>query len=106
MMNSKTKKTQLISKIFLNLSNINEGITYKNISKPFFYVFFKKHFRPKSYIEKNLAKVCWEKLSEFNNILSEWKIINNSPFYFKGIKSKKIMINQKKKLKSLILRRN
>lgn len=106
MMISNANKNQLISKIFLKLLKINEGITCKNNSKPFFSVFFKKHFKTKSYLEKNLAKVCWKKLSKFNKILSEWKIINSSPINFKGIKTKKIMINQKKKLKNLILQRN
>ena len=106
MMIINAKKNQLISKIFLNLFKINEGITYKNNSKPFFSFFFKKSFKNQSVLEKNLAKVCWKKLSEFNKILNEWKIINNSPFNFKGNKSKKIMIKRKKKLKNLILRRN
>jgi hypothetical protein len=106
MMIISSKKNQLISKLFLNLFKINEGISYKSNSKPFFSLFFKKNFKTHFGLEKNLAKVCWKKLSEFNKILTEWKIINNSPFNFKGIKSKKIMINQKKKLKNFILRRN
>jgi len=102
----KVKNNQLISKVFSGLSQINEQKTFKIESKLFFTIFCKKLIGSGFSTETNLAKVCWKKLSEFNDFLLRWKIENNSPFCFHGIKNKNNMINQKKKLKSVILRRN
>ena len=88
-MKKNIRNNQLISKIFSRLSEINEQNTFKNEFKLFFTVYCKKSLKTGSSTETDLAKVCWKKLSEFNDTLIRWKIINNVPFYFHGIKSKK-----------------
>ena len=84
----KVKNNQLISKVFSGLSQINEQKTFKIESKLFFTIFCKKLIGSGFSTETNLAKVCWKKLSEFNDFLLRWKIVNNSPFCFHGIKTK------------------
>lgn len=55
--------------------------------------------------EPFFAKNCWKGALKFNKIISDWKISNHYPFLIKGIKSKKFVNSQKKKLKKFITRK-
>lgn len=54
--------------------------------------------------ESHFARTCWKGLLKFNKIISQWKISNNCPFLIKGIKTKKFINLQKKRLKKFVAR--
>ena len=86
------------------IANIFQHIIYEN--KKFFFTDFVKIPTlglSKKKSEIFFAKTCWKGVSKFQKKISIWKIINNQSS-LEGLKQKKDMKNQKKKLKFLILR--
>ena len=87
-------------------ANIFKQIIYEK-NKIFFTEFIKNPILTscKNKSEIFFAKTCWKGVSKFQKKISIWKIINNQSS-LEGLKQKKDLNNQKKKLKFLILRQN
>ena len=87
-------------------ANIFKQIIYEK-NKIFFTEFIKNPILTscKNKSENFFAKTCWKGVSKFQKKISIWKIINNQSS-LEGLKQKKDINNQRKKLKFLILRQN
>ena len=66
---------------------------------------YKKPIKSNIDTETFYAKNCWREVSRFEEKISIWKIVNNSPISMKYFKTKNLVSIQKKNLKKKILKK-